>query len=33
MKGVCIMEPRTAIVTGASHGIGQYTPGRSPGAG
>src|SRR5260221_5421504 len=24
MNGVCIMEPRTAIVTGASHGIGQY---------
>ena len=24
MKGVCGMEPRNAIVTGASHGIGQY---------
>ena len=24
MNGVCTMEPRTAIVTGASHGIGQY---------
>src|SRR4029077_6989811 len=24
MNGVCTMEPRTAIVTCASHGIGQY---------
>ena len=24
MNGVCTMEPRTAIVTGASRGIGQY---------
>src|SRR5258708_39514325 len=33
MNGVCIMEPRTAIVTGASHGIGQYIAGALAGRG